>query len=105
MATSGSDWASFLLGTASGGGFRYPDDTAFHWPYYAWYVQDDYKVTKKFTLNIGLRYEIPVPKEERHLHNSNFCPTCPDAAAGGLPGAMVYAGVNGQPRRISAKPG
>ncbi len=97
IATSGSDFASFLLGVASGGGFRYPDDTAFHWPYYAWYVQDDFKVNKKFTLNIGLRYEIPVAKEERHLHNSNFCPTCPDAAAGGLPGAMVYAGVNGQP--------
>ena len=100
VATSGSDWASFLLGTASGGGFRYPDDTAFHWPYYAWYVQDDFKVNRKFTLNIGLRYEIPVPKEERHLHNSNFCPTCPNAAAGGLPGAMVYAGVNGQPSRF-----
>ncbi len=100
VATSGSDWASFLLGTASGGGFRYPGDTTFHWPYYAWYVQDDYKVTRKFTLNIGLRYEIPVPKEERKLHNSNFCPTCPNAAAGGLPGAMVYAGVNGQPSRF-----
>ncbi len=97
VATSGSDWASFLLGVASGGGFRYPDDTAFHWPYFAWYVQDDYKMTKKFTVNVGLRYELPVTKEERHLHNSNFCPTCPDAAAGGLPGAMVYAGVNGQP--------
>ncbi len=100
VANSGSDWASFLLGTASGGGFRYPDDTAFYWPYYAWYVQDDMKVNSKFTLNIGLRYEIPVPKEERHLHNSNFCPTCPNPAAGGLPGAMVYAGVNGQPERF-----
>ena len=37
VANSGNDFASFLLGTASGGGFRYPDDTAFHWPYYAWY--------------------------------------------------------------------
>ena len=85
VANSGSDWASFLLGVASGGGFRYPDDTAFFWPYYAWYVQDDFKVNQKLTLNIGLRYEIPVPKEERHHHNSNFCPTCTNAAAGGLP--------------------
>jgi hypothetical protein len=99
-ANTGSDWASFLLGVASGGSFRYPDDTAFYWPYYAWYIQDDFKVSKKLTLNIGLRYEIPVPKEERHHHNSNFCPTCPNAAAGGLPGAMVYAGVNGAPGRF-----
>jgi hypothetical protein len=100
VANSGSDWASFLLGVASGGGFRYPDDTAFFWPYYAWYVQDDFKVSPKFTLNVGLRYELPVPKEERHHHNSNFCPSCPNAAAGGLPGAMIYAGVDGAPERF-----
>ena len=97
IANSGNDFASFLLGTASGGGFRYPDDTAFHWPYFAFYAQDDFKVNSKLTINFGLRYEIPVPKEERHLHNSNFCPTCPATAFGGIPGAMVYAGAGGAP--------
>ncbi len=100
VAVSGSDLASFLLGTANGGGFRYPDDTAFQWPYFAWYLQDDYKVTRKLTLNIGLRYELPIPKQERNGRNSNFCPACPAEAFGGLPGAMVYAGVNGQPERF-----
>src|SRR5437763_1787066 len=61
VANSGNDFASFLLGTARGGSFRYPDDTAFHWPYYAFYAQDDFKVSQTLTLNIGLRYEIPVP--------------------------------------------
>src|SRR5262249_17986302 len=93
IANSGNDFAAFLLGAASGGSFRYPDDTAFHWPYYAWYAQDDFKVSKRLTLNIGLRYEIPVPKEERHHHNSNFCPTCPNPTAGGIPGAMEFIGV------------
>ncbi len=100
VANSGNDFASFLLGTASGGSFRYPDDTAFHWPYYAWFAQDDFKVSQKLTVNFGLRYEIPVPKEERHHHNSNFCPTCPATAFGGIPGAMVFAGVNGAPDRF-----
>lgn len=100
VPNSGSDWASFLLGVASGGGFRYPGDTTFQWPYYAWYVQDDFKVNRKLTLNIGLRYEIPVPKRERNLKNSNFCPVCPNAAAGGILGAMVYAGRDGVPERF-----
>ena len=100
VANSGNDFASFLLGTASGGSFRYPDDTAFQWPYYAWYLQDDFKVTRKFTVNIGLRYELPIPKIERNGHNSNFCPTCPATAFGGIPGAMVFANVGGQPDRF-----
>ncbi|MBI2689215.1 MAG: TonB-dependent receptor [Acidobacteria bacterium] len=100
VANSGSDWASFLLGAASGGGFRYPGDTSFQWPYYAWYAQDDFKVSRKLTINVGLRYELPVPKRERNLKNSNFCPACPNAAAGGLPGAMVLAGRDGAPERF-----
>jgi hypothetical protein len=102
VANSGSDLASFLLGAASGGSFRYPDDTAFHWPYYAWFAQDDFKLSPKLTVNFGLRYEIPTPKEERHHHNSNFCPECPATAFNGIPGAMVYAGVNGAPDRFGA---
>ncbi len=98
--TTGSDMAAMLLGVSSGGTFRYPDDTAFEWPYYAWYAQDDIKLSPRFTLNIGLRYELPIPKQERNLHNSNFCPTCPNPDAGGLLGSMVYAGVNGQPDRF-----
>lgn len=100
IGTSGSDLASMLLGVASGGSFRYPDDTSFQWPYYGWYVQDDWKLNRKITINMGLRYEIPVPKRERNLHNSNFCPTCPADAFGGILGAMVYAGRDGQNERF-----
>jgi hypothetical protein len=103
VSNSGNDFASFLLGVASGGGFRYPDDTAFHCLImrdYAWFAQDDFKVSPKLTVNFGLRYEIPVPNEERHHHNSSFSPTCPATAFGGIPGAMVYAGVNGAPEHF-----
>ncbi len=89
---TGSDWASFLLGLSSSGVFRYPADIGFFFPYYAWYVQDDFKVTSKLTLNIGLRYDLSIPKEELHHRNSNFNPDLPNPAAGGLPGAMEFAG-------------
>jgi hypothetical protein len=98
--TNGSDLAAMLLGVSSGGTFRYPDDTTYQWPYYAWYAQDDIKLSSRLTVNIGLRYELPIPKQERNLHNSNFCPACPNPDAGGLLGSMVYAGINGQPDRF-----
>ena len=71
----------------------YSGDFTYFAPYYAWYVQDDFKVSRKLTLNIGLRYDLPVPKEERNHHNSNFCPTCANPGAGGLPGAMEFIGI------------
>jgi hypothetical protein len=89
---TGSNYAAFLLGLANGGSFNYSADIDFFFPYYAWFVQDDFKVNNKLTLNIGLRYEVPIPKQETRFQNSNFCPACPNPAAGGIPGAMIFAG-------------
>src|SRR5262249_24814427 len=36
--------------------------------------------------------DLPIPKEESNHKNSNFNPTIPNPAAGGLPGAMEFAG-------------
>src|SRR5262249_29748199 len=89
---TGSNYAAFLLGLASGGNFNYSGDIEFFFPYYAWFVQDDFKITSKLTLNLGLRYDLSIPKEETNHKNSNFNPTLPNPGAGGLPGAMEFAG-------------
>jgi len=50
------------------------------------YVQDDWKVSPKLTLNIGVRYEYTTPYWEEHNRQSNFNPAL---AASNPLGAMV----------------
>jgi len=58
---------------------------------FAGYVQDDWKVSQKLTLNLGLRWELPTPFISTNNQLSNF-----NTATGGL----IVAAVNGAPRNI-----
>ena len=81
---SGSAVADFIgLGTSSSGGYTATNNMAsgalstftythFVQQYLAGYVQDDWKVTPKLTLNIGLRYEYFTPKREQADQLANF---------------------------------
>lgn len=69
--------------------------------YGAFYVQDDYRLTSKLTVNAGLRYEIETGLKERENRLTvGFDPsaTSPLKVSGlNLKGGLLYAGVNGAP--------
>jgi hypothetical protein len=88
----GNSFASFLLGWATDGGIDTVRYIAQEWPYFAGYFQDDWRVSSKLTLNLGLRWETTLPPYEANDRWSDFDPTRPNPGAGGLLGSLIYAG-------------
>lgn len=92
-ASTGSGYASFLLGAAnSGEAWVYGTGSVGNRSrYYAFFFQDDYKVTPKLTLNMGLRYDIQKPRYEVANRFASFDPTLPNPGAGNRLGAIRFA--------------
>ncbi len=71
-AATGDPMASFLLGVVNGGQISTTNFISTQKLGWAFYGQDDWKVTPKLTLSIGLRYELFSPFDERFGRQSNF---------------------------------
>lgn len=63
-ALSGNSLASLLLGAPSGGSVDNDLFPTYLWSYYAPWVQEDWKVSKRLTLNLGLRWDLNSPLRE-----------------------------------------
>ena len=116
----GLTWATFLLGMPTAASVDTNDTFALMNPYYAWYAQDTWRVTRKFTLTLGLRMEYELGPTERFNRSLTYFDSnleLPIAAAAQaayarnplpeLPasqfivkGGTVYAGQNGASRRL-----
>lgn len=94
---TGHSFASFLLGAVSSAsrgvavanfGYRVTQPS--------FYFSDDWKVTQKLTLNLGLRWEMNLGYNEVAGRMSMVDLTKPNADAGNRPGALVFADQLGQ---------
>ena len=93
-AATGNAYASFLLGDLSAANVIEDSQVATSGRFrtYAFWVQDDFKVNARLALNLGLRYDIMQPYTEVYDRWSFMDPDLPNAAVGGYPGAMQFAG-------------
>jgi len=119
-ASIGLDWAAFQLGMPTGMSTETNDTYALMNPYYAWYGQDTWRVTRKLTLTFGLRMEyelgptdrydralsyfdpnlsLPISAAAQAAYARNPLPELP-ASQFIVKGGSVYTGRNGVSRRF-----
>jgi outer membrane receptor protein involved in Fe transport len=90
--SSGLGYASFLLGLPNSVTVTPCTSVNWHDRGLGVYAQDNWKVTKRLTLDLGLRYDLQNPPIEDRNRSSSFSLTTPNPSAGNLPGAVLYQG-------------
>ena len=84
-STQGFALASMLLGIPSFGQISHNPTPASASSYWASYIQDDWRMSRKLTVNLGLRYEFDIPRTERFNRLSYFDAEAPSPIAGLVP--------------------
>ena len=73
----------------------------YRWKYYAGFLQDDWKMTPRLTLNLGVRYQVEVPRSEKH-HKQGYFVDQPVTLASGAQqqGYIQLDGLGGAPKTL-----
>jgi carboxypeptidase family protein len=92
IVNSGESFASFLLGQVDSSTQNIPFHPMFYEAYTSPWINDEYKATSRLTLTLGLRFDYQFARTETQDRYSSFDPLTPNPGAGGLPGALLFAG-------------
>ncbi len=91
--TSGYGFASFLLGSPVSGSVQKVERLALQNKYVSWFVQDDWRVSQKLTLNVGLRFSFEPFLTERFNRLSRFDPSVVPSQAARYTGLPLLGGL------------
>jgi TonB dependent receptor len=109
-AVSGNGLATMLMGIPSGASVQLNIDPAYYHFYYAGFIQDDWKISSKLTMNVGLRWDAESANIERYNRQINgldfnaASPIASQATGLNLKGAVLFSGVNGQSAALMGMP-
>ena len=100
-SATGSEIASLLLGVPFKGAVTLSTPVLSYIDYYAGYIQDDFRVSSKLTLNMGLRLEYESGlREENNNFTVNFDQSITNPISNSditAKGGLIFAGVDGAP--------
>ena len=88
----GFPFASFLMGRVNSGYFSVPSTVRLGAHAYSGYAQDSWKVTRRLTLDYGLRYDFEVYLREHTGVMPNASLSTPNPSAGNYPGGLIFEG-------------
>jgi hypothetical protein len=94
-ASTGQPYASYLLGAVDSGSYTQyapvAEETGSRYRPYAIYANDDWQVTPKLTVNMGLRWDVMPPFRESEDRFSFLNPTATNPVTGSA-GTLEFAG-------------
>lgn len=93
LSNTGNAFASFLLGTVDSANRTGSQELRLSNTDVSLYIQDDVKLTPKFTFNVGVRWDIMVPFSEANNNVVYFDAKVPNPGAGGRLGAAQKFGL------------